>query len=131
MAKMKSLMFVDDCTKYDCKDACCQHGVHCFPKDMKKIIDSGHGARADFGKAEKDEDGYRVYKTNTNEKGCIFLKKRGRGCRFHEYKIKPQICNTYPTDMEEAEEAYHKLKMLPCFAEHLRTGKKTEYDVEI
>ncbi len=93
-----------------CNDWCCQHGVDVDEWHVEALkrhrvpLERATGVPfADWFTDEYEEDddvpGGASRRTNTTERGCIFLTPGGRGCMIHRY------CNDNGID-------YHELKTL-------------------
>jgi hypothetical protein len=102
-----------DCRTFNCADACCHYGVDVFPHERAALLEAGLAVPENFTEPEVDEMGQLLYRTQTNEYGCVFL-LRSRGCRLHPTGKKPSICILYPRDHEEALDSY-KDGDLPCY----------------
>ncbi len=102
-----------DCRTFDCADACCHYGVDVFPNERQALLDAGLARAEDFIGPEQDEAGDWLYRTRTNEYGCVFL-LRSRGCHLHPTGKKPSVCIIFPRDHEEAHESY-QAGDLPCY----------------
>lgn len=108
--------FIFDCLNFPCKDACCSFGVDVRPEERDRLIESGYATAENFT-GPTLEEGDLYYRTRVGERGCVFLKDDSRGCRLHQYDIKPVVCNVFPRDVEEAQEMFDE-GALPCF-QHL------------
>ncbi|MBN1441014.1 MAG: hypothetical protein JW929_16540 [Anaerolineales bacterium] len=83
-------------------------------EEYEQLIAHGLATPADFTGPEEDEGDW-LYRTALGPRGCIFLLPE-RGCRLHNTDFKPQVCQVFPRDWEEAKEAYED-GYLPCFEE--------------
>jgi len=110
---MSEEAFVFDCLNFPCHAACCFYGVDVRPEERERLIRDGYATAEDFT-GPTEEDGELYYRTRTNGRGCVFLKENARGCRLHEFDVKPEVCNVFPRDEEEAREMYED-GTLPCF----------------
>jgi Fe-S-cluster containining protein len=105
--------FVFDCLNFPCRDICCSYGVDVRPEERDRLIGFGYATAEDFtGPTEDDGDLY--YRTRIGQRGCVFLKENDRGCRLHQYDVKPAVCNVFPCDDEDAKEMFDE-GTLPCF----------------
>ena len=110
---MEDEIFEFDCLGFPCRDACCSFGVDVQPEERDRLINLGYATAEDFT-GPTLEDGDLYYRTRVGSRGCVFLKGKDRGCRLHQYNIKPAVCNVFPRDEEEAKEMYDE-GALPCF----------------
>ncbi|MCI0708336.1 MAG: hypothetical protein L0Y80_12730 [Ignavibacteriae bacterium] len=96
-----------------CNDWCCSFGVDVDIKNLRRIEQHAAGLEQFTGIpkdrwfvdefwTEEEYPGGSCTRTQTNERGCIFLNKNGRGCMLHSYSIEKGI-------------DYHELKpMISC-----------------
>jgi len=110
---MSEEAFVFDCLNFPCHDVCCSYGVDVRPEERERLIRDGY-ATAEHFTGPTEEDGELYYRTRVNGHRCVFLKQNARGCRLHEFDVKPEVCNVFPRDEEEAREMYED-GTLPCF----------------
>ena len=110
---MEDEIFEFDCLGFPCQDACCCYGVDVRPEERDRLISLGYATAEDFT-GPTLEDGELNYRTQVSKRGCVFLQEKERGCRLHQYGVKPVICNVFPRDEEEAREMFDD-GALPCF----------------
>jgi hypothetical protein len=116
-----------------CFDACCRWGVDVDLENVRRIEAHAPALEALTGVArdrwfepEIDEDaefpGGRVARTRTDERGCIFHAREGRGCLLHRYALesgldyhdlKPMISALFPITFEST---------ILCAAEEVADG---------
>jgi len=106
-----------------CNDICCSRGCDAAPDEVKRIVEEHGDALALrvpvprdqwFEPELKSDPDFRggVYQsTRTDERGCVFLNRNGRGCSIHGYAletgqdyhaIKPWLCWLFPLTVEQA-----------------------------
>jgi Fe-S-cluster containining protein len=99
------------CLTFQCSDQCCKYGVDVEIDEYRQLI-KHHLAKPEEFTGPEEEDGELVYRTALGRRGCIFLLPT-RGCRLHNTRFKPGVCQVFPRDKEEAVEAYQD-GYLPC-----------------
>jgi len=114
--------FVPDCMAHHCRhdgrphlDACCQYGadVDLFQRDailaeadrIAPLLHPDVPRDAWFDAASRWEDetwpSGAAVRTGRNDRGCVLLRRDGRGCALHELRLKPQICRLYPITWDD------------------------------
>ncbi len=105
-----------------CKDDCCKEGAIADVENVKKILKNEEflkdkvdiNPKYFFKEVFRDEDFPSGKGTFIPEKNgsCIFINKKGRGCRLHTllvsqhrdyHELKPIICCLFPVSFEKGE----------------------------
>ena len=115
---MELPILLPDCLTFPCDDGCCRFGADVWPAERERLIREGHAAADDFEGPERDEEGDLLYRTRTGSRGCVF-RKADRGCRLHEFGVKPEVCNLVPRDRAEAKRMF-LLGAMPCYPTYAR-----------
>jgi hypothetical protein len=113
-----------DCLKFNCRDKCCMYGADVLPEEYAILISNHLADPGEFTGPEADEDGVMLYRTVEGKRGCIFLSAT-RGCRLHDTPYKPSVCQLFPRDQAEAQEAYED-GYLPCISFYLSRKEQQE-----
>lgn len=99
-----------------CHDACCSYGADVDQPNVERLLAEGpeleafvglpksEWFRADAAKADADFPGGEHSRTAVRDGKCVFLDRKGRGCKIHSYllakgrdyhELKPMVCSLF------------------------------------
>ena len=104
-----------------CNDACCQYGVDVDVTNVKRIAAHEDALERFTGiprekwfssdyETDPEFPGGSQTRTQTTERGCIFLDEKGRGCLLHKYsleagldyhELKPMVSALFPLTFDQ------------------------------